>query len=138
VGITRFEDIVAWQQARILVREIYELTTRPQFARDYGLSDQIRRAAVSSMSNIVEGFERYSPRENLQYLSIARASSAEVRSLLYVALDVGYIDENDFERLMANASSLTRLIASFRASIDRYVKGIKEESPEYDPDHFGV
>ena len=81
----RFEDIESWQKARRLARRIYELTGNGDFARDFGLRDQIRRAAVSIMSNIAEGFERDSRREFARFLDIARASTGEVRSQLYVA-----------------------------------------------------
>ncbi|PSQ92571.1 MAG: four helix bundle protein, partial [Bacteroidetes bacterium SW_4_67_19] len=80
----RFEDIESWQKARRLARRIYELTGNGDFARDFGLRDQIRRAAVSIMSNIAEGFERGSRREFARFLDIAKASAGEVRSPLYV------------------------------------------------------
>lgn len=89
--IERFEDFIAWQKARKLTADIYRVTSEGRFARDFGLKDQIRRAAVSSMSNLAEGFERGRPAEFHQFLSIAKASCAELRAQLYVALDVGYI-----------------------------------------------
>ena len=95
--IGRFEDFIAWQKARKLTSEIYKVTNRGLFSRDFGLKDQIRRAAVSSMSNLAEGFERGRPGEFHQFLSIAKGSCAELRTQLYVALDVGYIDSTEFE-----------------------------------------
>lgn len=89
--IEKFEDIKAWQIARELVREIYRITNKDEFAKDFGLKDQIRRAAVSIMSNISEGFERGSDKEFNQFLNYARGSSAEVKSQLYIASDLGYI-----------------------------------------------
>lgn len=87
--IDRFEDFVAWQKARTLAADIYKITSEGKFARDFGLRDQIRRAAVSSMSNLAEGFEQGRPAEFHQFLSIAKGSCAELRTQLYVALDVG-------------------------------------------------
>jgi four helix bundle protein len=91
-----FEDLDAWQIARELVRRICALTLQDSFRKDFGLVDQIRRAAVSTMNNIAEGFERGSNKEFIRFLFIARGSVGEVRSLLYVASDQGYMKESDF------------------------------------------
>jgi four helix bundle protein len=91
--VTRFEDIQGWQEARKLVKLIYKLTTSGIFAKDFGLRDQIQRAAVSSMTNIAEGFDCESKAEFARFLGIARRSVVEVQSLLYTALDVEYITE---------------------------------------------
>ena len=91
--IEGFEDLLAWQKARALTALIYRITGERALARDFGLRNQIRRTAVSVMSNIAEGFERGRPAEFHQFLSIAKASCAELRSQLYVALDAGYINE---------------------------------------------
>jgi len=141
VAIKQFEDIVAWQAARSLVADIYKTTRDQTFARDFGLSSQIQRAAVSGMSNIAEGFESGSPKENARLLAIARASNAEVRSLLYVALDIGYIGQPEFERLMASAQRSARLVSAFRQSVVKYAQSIREDEPTYDavgeePDPF--
>jgi four helix bundle protein len=117
--INRFEDFIAWQKARLLTAEIYNVTDREKFARDFGLKDQIRRAAVSIMSNIAEGFERGRPAEFHQFLSIAKASCAELRSQLYVALDAGYLSKETFDRLMAQASEVGYIIGGLRASVER-------------------
>jgi four helix bundle protein len=85
--VEKFEDLDAWKEARKLVKQIYTLTREPGIRRDFGLNDQIRRAGVSVMSNIAEGFERRHLPEKLQFYSIARASGGEVRSLLYVLED---------------------------------------------------
>jgi S23 ribosomal protein. len=87
--IQKFEDIDAWQKARALTREVYAVTADGAFAKDFGLRDQIRRAAVSVMSNIAEGFDRGGVREFIQFLFIAKGSAAEVQAQLYVALDAG-------------------------------------------------
>jgi four helix bundle protein len=117
--IERFEDLIAWQKARELTRAIYEATRQGAFAKDYGLSGQIQRATVSIMSNIAEGFERGGRGEFHQFLSTAKASCAEIRSQLYVALDVGHIDQSMFERLMQQAEEVARIVGGLRASVQK-------------------
>lgn len=97
-------------KARELTRAIYEITGKNEFARDYGLRDQIRRAAVSVMSNIAEGFERRGDREFKHFLSIAKGSAGEVRSQLYVALDVCLINEEQFKKLLILTEGVSRMI----------------------------
>src|SRR5215216_6140 len=110
MAVERFEDLVAWQKARVLTRAIYEVTRRGDFENDYGLARQIQRAAVSVMSNIAEGFERHSSAEFHHFLYIAKSSCAEVRSQLYVAFDIGYLDEPEFRRLLDQAQEVARVI----------------------------
>jgi four helix bundle protein len=98
-GIERFEDIEAWQLAREAVRSVYGVTKHDAVRRDFGYVDQIRRAVVSIMNNIAEGYERGSNRDFVKFLFIARGSCGEVRSMLYVGLDQGYIDEIQFEEI---------------------------------------
>ncbi len=117
--IQRFEDLIAWQKARLLARLIYEVTQNAKFARDYSLSGQIQRAAISVMSNIAEGFERGSKGDFHRFLSMAKASCAEVRSQLYLALDIGYINQDEFNHLMAGAEELARVIGGLRTSVER-------------------
>ena len=117
--IQRFEDLIAWQKARDLTRAIYEVTRHGAFAKDYGLSGQIQRAAVSIMSNLAEGFERGGRGEFHQFLSTAKASCAEVRSQLYVALDVGYLDKPAFDRLMQKVIEVGRIVRGLRASVQK-------------------
>ena len=118
-AITRFEDITAWQEARELTKRIYGLTRREPFARDFGLRDQIQRASVSSMSNIAEGFDCDSKVEFGRFLGIARRSGVEVQSLLYVAMDVGYIDESEFATHYEQARKTKALIGGFKNSLTR-------------------
>ena len=92
----RFEESDAWQVARGLAQAVYDLTRKNDFRKDYSLVDQIRRASVSVMSNIAEGSERGTNKDYVRFLFIARGSAGEVRSLLYVALDQGYIDGDEF------------------------------------------
>ena len=111
--IKKFEEIQAWQEARILVSGIYSITKIDAFSRDFGLKDQIRRAAVSSMSNIVEGFSRRSDKDFARFLDIASASSSEVCSLLYVALDEAYIQQDKFDALYSQCYKVGAMIHSF-------------------------
>jgi four helix bundle protein len=115
--IERFEDLIAWQKARDLTRVIYQVTQQGAFARDLGLARQMQRAAVSIMANIAEGFERGGRGEFHQFLSTAKASCAEVRSHLYVALDVGYVDETMFSQLLAKAQEVARIVGGLRSSV---------------------
>jgi four helix bundle protein len=121
-GVERFEDLIAWQKARELTRAIYEITRQGAFAKDFGLSGQIQRASVSVMSNIAEGFERGSNGDFHRFLCIAKASCAELRSQLYVALDAGYLNQSEFERLSAQAQEVNRIVGGLRASIERQLK----------------
>lgn len=115
--VRRFEDLVAWQRARTLTREVYIATRGSSFARDFALSNQIQRSSVSVMANIAEGAERMHPKEFHQFLATAKASCAEVRSHLYVALDIGYIKQDQFEHLMALAEETARIIGGLRVAV---------------------
>ncbi len=96
--INRYEEIAGWQKARELTNFIYTLTQRDAFARDYDLKEQIRKAAVSVMSNIAEGFGRESNQDFMRFLSISKASANEVQSQLYVAFDQKYITADQFQQ----------------------------------------
>jgi four helix bundle protein len=113
--IERFEDIIAWQRARALVKEIYSCARAGAFARDFGLRDQIQRASVSVMSNIAEGYERGGNKEFIQFLSSSKGSCGEVKSHLYVALDQGYIVPAAFEKLYSAADEVGRLVNGLAA-----------------------
>ena len=115
--IKRFEDMIAWQKARKLAAEIYAVTRRGQFAKDFSLVDQIRRAAVSIVSNLAEGFDRGNNKEFLTFLGFAKGSSSEVRSQLYVALDIGYIDSQEFARLNILADEVSKLLNGLITSL---------------------
>lgn len=118
--IKRFTDIVAWQKARELTNTIYMLTRKGAFAKDWGLRDQIQRASVSICSNIAEGFERSGNKEFVNFLWIAKGSTGEVLSQLYIAKDCGYIDDVAFgniqERLQLISAMLYNLIRSLKTS----------------------
>ena len=125
--IKKFEDIEAWQKGRELTRLIYAVTGSGDFARDFGLKDQMRRAAVSIMSNIAEGFDRGGNREFIQFLSVAKGSAAEVQAQLYVALDAGYINRDHFKNLYDLAGDVGRLIGGFM----RYLSNSEHKGSKY-------
>ncbi len=107
-----FEEILSWQKARVLNVDIYKITKlNKSFNEDYGLKDQIRRASISIISNIAEGFERQTTKEFIRFLYIAKASAGEVRSQLYVAFDVKYITKNEFEELKKKVNEVSKLIS---------------------------
>jgi four helix bundle protein len=109
--IQRFEDLEAWKISREVTKEVYRVSVNEKFVRDFGLRDQIRRASVSIMSNVAEGFERDGDKEFIQFLYIAKASCGEVRSQLYVALDQNYISEGDFDLIYAKLIENSRIIS---------------------------
>jgi four helix bundle protein len=117
--INRFEDIRAWQTARELTQRIYLASNQGAFARDYGLRDQMRRASVSIMSNIAEGFESDTQPQFIRFLGYAKASAGELRAQLYVALDAAYLTQDEFAPLFdlteKAASQLTRFVTYLRA-----------------------
>lgn len=115
--IRKFEDIVAWQEARKLVKMVYEITSKGEFSKDFGLRDQIRRASVSTMTNIAEGFDCESNVEFARFLVIARRSSVEVQSLLYAALDVGYIDQKTLKTYYEQAFKTKGLVNALKRSL---------------------
>ena len=108
--IERFEDIESWKESRELVRVVYQ---RFSNIKDFGFRDQIQRAAISVMSNIAEGFDRGTNREFIQFLVIARGSVSEVKSQLYAALDIGYIDRAEFDVITGKCHKLTSLLNGF-------------------------
>ena len=124
--IDRFEEIEAWQLARELTRKVYSLTKQQPFSEDYGLKDQIRKAAGSSMHNIAEGFDAETTPEFLRFLSYAQRSCTEVQSELYVALDENYIDEAEF---IATYELAGRTRAAIRGFINYLRRYAKRESP---------
>jgi four helix bundle protein len=117
--IKRFEDLHAWQEARKLTSGIYRQTGAGPFSKDYGLKDQIQRAAVSSMRNLAEGFDCESKPGFACFLGIGRRSTAEVQSLLYVALDVGYVSEQEFNSHYRQAAKTKALIGGLKHSLTR-------------------
>jgi len=118
----KFEEIESWKKARTVTKEIYRITLVSAFARDFGLRDQMRRASVSILSNIAEGFEREGDREFLRFLAIAKGSSGELRSQLYVALDQNYITSERFDFLFSEVTQTSQLISGFMKYLRRTVR----------------
>ena len=124
--IRRFEDVEAWKIAREITRNVYSMSTKGNFARDFGLRDQIRRSSVSIMSNIAEGFERDGDKEFINFLSIAKGSAGETRSLLFVALDQGYVTSIEFETISGRLKECSRVIAGLTKYLrSSSLKGLK-------------
>ncbi len=111
--IKRFEDIQVWQDARVFANAIYDASDGQLFNKDFALRDQLRRAVISIMSNIAEGFDRFSPKEFILFQNYAKASAAEVRAQFYLALDRKYLSESQFTSLHKDAISLSKQLAGF-------------------------
>ena len=124
--VERFEDLRVWQEAREIVNLVYRLTTRFPSSERYGLASQMQRAAVSTMSNIAEGFERGTTKEFINFLYIAKGSNGEVRSQAYVALDLGYISQTECDGLIRRCDRLSRRIHNFI----EYLKHTPFEGPK--------
>ncbi len=122
-----FEDLEVWILSRELTNKIYNVSSNGRFAKDFGLRDQIRRAAVSIMSNIAEGYERGGNQEFIQFLSIAKASCGEVRSQLYVAMDQCYVGKTKCEQLIDKFKKLSIMINNFI----KYLKGSRYKGAKY-------
>ncbi len=118
--VKRFEDLQVWQDTRKFVKSIYELTSLEKFKKDFGLKDQIQRAAVSIMNNISEGFERDNNKEFRNFLGYSKGSAGEVRSMLYVALDLEYISKEEFDNNYQNAVNIITQIANFKKYLQNY------------------
>jgi len=121
--VRSFEDLEAWQMGRELVGEIYRSTTSGAFGKDFGLRDQIRRAAVSIVSNISEGFERRGDKEFVHFLFLAKGSCGEVRTQLYIARDLEYLDEDSFRQLQRHAKRTGEIISG----LIRYLKSKRNQ-----------
>lgn len=127
MAVKYFEDLEVWKEARRLTNRAYDVTQDTMFSKDFGLRDQIQRAAVSLMSNIAEGFERGGNQEFIQFLYIAKGSCGEVRSQLYVALDRGYIGQNEFNELLKSFKRLSVMISNL---VD-YLKGSRMKGEKF-------
>src|SRR5262245_9135879 len=125
--IKKFEEIESWKRARGLAKEIYRETARGKFVRDYGLRDQIRRACVSILSNIAEGFERGGDKEFIYFLAVAKGSCGEVRAQLYVALDQAYVDLEEFQKLSNSTIEISQLISGLL----KYLRGSPLKGEKY-------
>jgi four helix bundle protein len=124
--IDRIEDILVWQKAKSLTVEIYKASNQGSFARDFGLRDQIRRAAVSIPSNIAEGFGRGGNKEFLQFLSIAKGSLYELKTQLIIANEIGYLDNEIFIKISNDSDEVGKMLTSFMNYLSNSdIKGIK-------------
>lgn len=131
MAIPSFEGLKVWQEARKLTNRIYDITKQPSFSKDFGLINQIRKASISIGSNIAEGHERGGTQEFLQFLSIAKGSSGEVRSQLYLALDQGYAGKEICEQLIDDFKKLTIMINNFMKYLKTTdYKGMKYKTNE--------
>ena len=135
-AITRFEEIGSWKTARQSTLLVYKLTDRGAFAKDYGLRDQIRRAAVSIMSNIAEGFESRTKSQFINYLGHAKGSSGEARSQLYVAADLNYISQEQFAEAYELVDKASRQIRRFIEYLEKNSgsRSVRDDSTEYNTD----
>jgi four helix bundle protein len=115
-----FEDLKVWQDSREFVKSIYELTASESFKKDYGLKDQIQRASVSIMNNIAEGFERNNNKEFVVFLKYSKGSAGEIRSMLYVALDLNYISKSIFDGYHKNVIEIITQISNFIKYLKNY------------------
>lgn len=113
MAVKRFEDLPVWKKSRIIVKNIYALTSNSKFKRDFGFKDQIQRASISIMNNIAEGFERSSNKDFIKFLNYSKGSAGEVRSLLYVAYDLQYIDKSEFDSNYELSIDIITQIANF-------------------------
>ena len=111
--VNSFEDLQVWKDCRILVKSIYQLTSDGKFSKDFGLREQIQRASVSIMNNIAEGFERNNNKEYIKFLGYSKGSAGEVRSMLYVATDLGYISQDSFNTHYQMAINIITQISNF-------------------------
>ena len=134
--VKTFEDLQVWQDARGFVKSIYELTSLEKFKKDYGLKDQFQRAAVSIMNNISEGFERDNNKEFRNFLGYSKGSAGEVRSMLYVALDLKYISKKEFDDNYKNAVNIITQIANFKKYLRNYIVNEKMKSVKSFIIHF--
>ena len=116
-SVSKFEELIVWQKARQLAKDVYGVTRVGGFAKDYGFCDQIRRAVVSIGSNVAEGFDRGNNKEFLTFLGVAKGSAAEVRSQLHTAFDVGYLADGIYVDLISQAEEVSRLLNGLMVSI---------------------
>jgi len=131
--VARFEDLDVWKNARKLANLIYFLTRKGEFSKDFGLRDQMRRAAVSILSNIAEGFESQTQSMFVEYLGRSKSSAGELRAQLYLAQDVQYISEEEFNEafdlVVVCSKQLTRFIQYLRSHPN--TRRVNEEGASY-------
>jgi four helix bundle protein len=127
--IKRFEDLEVWKLSRNLATKIYKLSER--LGNDYGLQNQIRKAVISISSNIAEGFERDGKKEFIQFLFIAKGSAGELRSQMYILLDLNYISQDDFKEIITELETISKMIKGFISYLkESELNGLKFKEPE--------
>jgi four helix bundle protein len=131
--IQSFEDLQVWRNARQLNKQIYVVTAHESFRNDFDLVRQMRRCAISVVSNIAEGFERASWKEFRQFLNIAKASAGELRAQLYVALDLGYINSTIFDDLYKQLIIIAKMINSMKTHIEKSIQSKKPGNSAKEP-----
>jgi four helix bundle protein len=117
--ISRFEDFEIWKLSIKITRDVYDLTAKRDFSKDYGLRNQLRRAIISTSSNIVEGFEKNNNNEFIRFLKIAKGSVGEARNQIYIALTVGYISKEEFFKVNKELENLAQQIGGFIVYLER-------------------
>jgi four helix bundle protein len=120
--INSFEDLIVWQKSIELVKLIYFLTATGRFFKDLSFREQIRRASVSISTNIAEGFERFSRKEYIHFLIIAKGSAGEVRSLLRIAFDLGYLEASQYDQARSSVLEVSRFLSNQIQSLKRIEK----------------
>lgn len=132
-SVKRFEELDIWQRARKLTGLVYQMSNQGEFARDFGLRDQMRRAAVSILSNVAEGFESRTQAMFIEYLGRAKGSAGELRAQFYVALDCGYLNQNEFDALVNESEICSKQLSSFIHYLHSQPKALRvsEEGAEY-------
>jgi four helix bundle protein len=128
-AVTRFEDLIAWQEARKLMQLAYKVTSDGSFAKDFEMRDQFRSAALSSMTNIAEGFDNESSVEFARFLGMARRSAVEVQSLCYAALDVKHINQDVFQLCYDQAKKTKAIIGGLKQSVLKNPRRPNKPSP---------
>lgn len=111
--INKFEELQIWKLSLKITKDIYDITSKKEFAKDFGLRDQIRRAIISVSSNVVEGFEKNNNNEFIRFLKMSKGSVGEVRSQLHIALAVNYITQGEFDHIYEETETLSKQIGGF-------------------------
>ena len=119
MGVTRFEDLIGWQKSRKLFKLTHDLTSKPPILKDFALRDQMRRASLSVMSNIAEGFDKGGDKEFVQFLFHAKGSCAELRSQFHAARDIGYVNQDEYTRLSALAEETSKVLQGLIKAIKK-------------------
>ena len=128
--ITKFEDLEIWKLSLTITKQIYDISFKKDFSRDFALRDQIRRATISISSNIVEGFEKNNNNEFVRYLRIAKGSTGEVRNQLYIALSISYISQKDFNKINKALIDLANQIGKLISYLEKLKKTRQTRKPE--------